>query len=200
MADIDQVICEVFSNKLFCDMCRRYGGNNHEDLRSEVMLIILEMPTEKKQDIVDAGYLLPYALQMARFQSTGKYTNKRFLKLFKRDMEVNFTMRMPRRKGTGAGDETFFESDASEISRNIPRDEDYDHDIDQMAEKFGEIIKRDSHDQNDPFFYHSRLFMETMKHKSVRQAAKVIGISYRSVRRSLSEYRKVLIECSGLQQ
>jgi hypothetical protein len=199
VADLDKVISEVFCSKLFCDMCRRYGGNDHEDLKGEVMLMILEMPMEKKQNIADAGYLLPYALQMARFQSTGKYTNKRFLKLFKREREVAFTMKMSTNKKTSSSNETFFETDASEISRNIPENDDYDHEIDELAEKFGDILKRDSHDQNDPFFYHSRLFMETMKYRSVRQAAKVIGIPHRSISRSLTEYKKVLIECSGLQ-
>lgn len=198
MADIDKAICDVFSNKLFCDMCRRYGGDNHEDLKSEVMLMILEMPTEKKQDIVDAGYLLPYALQMARFQTTGKYTNKRFLKLFKREREVSLILKINTGK-TSAYSENPFERDASEMLRSIPQNEDYDHEIDELAEKFGDILKRDSHDQNDPFFYHSRLFMETMKYRSVRQAAKVIGIPHRSISRSLTEYKKVLIECSGLQ-
>ena len=53
-------------------MCKRYGGNNHLDLRSEVILIILELPEEKKQMIIENGYLLPYSLQIIRFQVSTK--------------------------------------------------------------------------------------------------------------------------------
>lgn len=140
------------------------------------MLMILEMPVDKKQNIVDAGYLLPYCIQMARFQATGRYTNKRFLKLF-HDQKIIYTDQVP------------------EI--NI---EEYDHEIDEMANKMGEILKQDSLDQSNEFFYHSRLLLETLKYRSVKQTAKAIGIPYNSVRRSLTDYKNSLIVCSESQQ
>jgi len=59
-------------------MCRRYGGHNHLDLKQEVILIVLEIPEEKQRMIIENNYLLPYALQIIRFQvSTTKWTKYR---------------------------------------------------------------------------------------------------------------------------
>ena len=72
----NQHITNLYSNKLFNDMCRRYGHANHEDLKSEVMTILLELSEEKKQQIIDSDYLLPYAIQTARYQTSPKNWTK----------------------------------------------------------------------------------------------------------------------------
>lgn len=163
----DNEITEVFKSKLFCDMCKRYGGNNHLDLRSEVILIILELPEEKKQMIIENGYLLPYSLQIIRFQvSTKNWTAFRKKYCNRENLEYK------------------------EDFKDIP-DEQPVQTID--CENIVSKIKTDTIEQRNKYFYHSRLLEELIAHdNNIKALARSIGIPYRSVIYAITEYRKHL--------
>lgn len=148
-------------------MCRRYGGDNHKDLRSEVILIILELPEEKKQMIIENGYLMPYTLQIIRFQVSAK----------------NWTAY---RKKYGNREGLDYVADFQDTPDAMP---DEQVDCNQIVDK----IKTDTIQQQNRYFYHSRLLEELILHdNNVKSLARSIGIPYQSVRSALKEYRKHL--------
>jgi hypothetical protein len=164
---ISDAIIEVFKSKLFCDMCRRYGGHNHLDLKQEVILIVLEIPEEKQRMIIENNYLLPYTLQIIRHQvSTSKWTQYR--KKFGNRENIEFI-------------DSFADMPETDHHTNIE------------PEKIISKIKADTHLQSNPFFYHSRLLEELLtNHGSTKELAKAIGIPYRSVSYAIKEYRQYL--------
>lgn len=187
--NVDAAIVEVFKSKLFNDMCRRYGKDNHQDLKSEVLLMICEMPMEKKIKIVDGGYLLPYALQMLRFQGTGNKNNT-FQKHFQNKKEIPYYFKVD----YGPHGEKMQSNFIDTYGTHTLKVEEYDAEKAEIEEKITEKIKQDSVSQSNEFFYHSRLILESIKYKNVKKTANAIGIPYNSVRRSLSDYKKALME------
>lgn len=172
--EIDAAIVDLYNSGLFESLCRRYGGDNYEDLKSEVILIICELPEEKKRAMIENGYLLPYAMRVLRFQGVG-YKNNKFRKDF---CNTNLVF-------------------VDEITDS--EDTEYDYKGDEMESKITERIQQDSLDQNNEFFYHSRLLLISLRHKNVKKTAQAIGIPYNSVRDNLKDYKKVLIEWSRSQ-
>jgi len=152
-------------------MCKRYGRDNYLDLRSEVILIILELNEDKKKMIIENGYLLPYALQVTRFQVSDKnWTN--FRKLF------------------GNRENHVFVEDFKDIA-DINTSEHLD------PQNIVTKIKSDTLSKSNPYFYHSRLLDELLtNHKSVTDLSKAIGIPYRSVCYAIKEYRTYLKQWS----
>lgn len=192
--NIDAAIVEVFRSKLFNDFCKRYGKDNHEDLKSEVMVIICEMPEEKKKQIVSNDYLLPFSLQIMRNQVSAKnwtgyrkkYCNRENIHpLFEHFRAINLEFL--------ALDETDLLSDDWYGANSIINEIDGETDI---LNKAFDKIKQDSLSQDNEFFYHSRVLLETMKYKNVKKTAAAIGIPYKSVRNNLKDYKKALIEWS----
>jgi len=49
---INQAITELYTDLVFIRVCKKYGKENHEELRSEVITILLEMPGEKQTTAV----------------------------------------------------------------------------------------------------------------------------------------------------
>jgi len=166
----NQHITNLYNNKLFNDMCRRYGHANHEDLKSEVMTILLELSEEKKQQIIDSDYLLPYAIQTARYQTSPKNWTK-FRKLYCNREELIFT-------------DEFIEL-VDEIIEDSPIN------LSLIINR----IKEDMKEQTNKYFYHSRLLYELIESgKNTKQLSREIGIPYTSVRHALNEYRTNLKE------
>ena len=163
----DNEITEIFKSKLFCDMCKRYGGDNHQDLKSEVILIILELPEQKKQMIIENGYLLPYTLQIIRFQvSTKNWTSYR--------------------KKYGNRENLQYVPDFTDHPESVP---DEQIDCNNIVSK----IQSETIEQRNKCFYHSRLLEELIAHdNNIKALARSIGIPYRSVIYAITEYRKHL--------
>lgn len=194
--DIDAAIVEVFRCKLFNDFCKRYGGGNHEDLKSEVMLIICEMPAEKKKQIVSNDYLLPFSLQIMRNQVSNKnwttfrkkYGNRENIKSL--DEMIEFTVSGESESLNTIG--KLLSDDWYGVNSTLSEIDGEEDSLNKVFEK----VKEDSTSQDNEFFYHSRVLLETMKHKNVKRTAAAIGIPYQSIRLSLKDYKKALIEWS----
>ena len=77
---INQAITELYTDLVFIRVCKKYGKENHEELRSEVITILLEMPGERLTHIIENQYLLPYAYNVARIQGIDE--RSRFNKMF----------------------------------------------------------------------------------------------------------------------
>ena len=151
-------------------MCKRYGGKNHEDLKSEVLQILLELPKEKQNQIIENDYILPYSLQIARFQVSNKNWT-RFRKLYCNREELIFT-------------DEFIEL-VDEVIEESPIN------LNLIINK----IKEDMREQTNKYFYHSRLLYELIESgKNTKQLSRDIGIPYTSVRYALQEYRITLKE------
>lgn len=182
MSETDRAIVEVFKSDLFNNMCKRYGGNNHEDLKGEVMLIICELPQEKKKQMIENNYLMPYALRVLRFQSAGDSRCARG-NSFQRKF---------------ADPTMIYTGDTIDIPSTPGYGIDFINDI--LEPKVCSKVAEDGREQTNPYFYHSRLLMETIRYKSMKEAAKVIGIPYVSVQRNLKDYKKFLNEWLRSQQ
>ncbi len=182
MPDIEAAIVELFNSDLFNNICRRYGGNNHEDLKSEVMLIICELSPERKKQMVENQYLTQYALQIARFQGIGD----------RRTARGNSFQRK-------FADPTMVYTDKI-IEAPEQASYQYKYVNDYLEPAISARVNRDGQEQTNPFFYHSRLLLETIKYKTIKEAASAIGIPYVSVRRNLKEYKHVLNEWLKSQQ
>jgi len=61
-------INELYDNKIFNFWCKKYGGELHEDLKNDVILLLLENKNIEKIK----EYLLPYSIQTIRFYSLDK--------------------------------------------------------------------------------------------------------------------------------
>ena len=153
-------------------MCRRYGHNNHQDLKSEILSILLELPKEKKERIAENNYLTPYALQTLRFQvSTRNWTayRKKYGNRENLILSDNF-------EDYDIFDDEYFE-DGIEPERVVKK------------------IEEDMIDQNNKYFYHSRLLNELIiTGVNTKQLSREIGIPYTSVRHAIKEYRQHLKE------
>lgn len=177
MLIIEAAIIAVFNSRLFNDFCKRYGGDNYQDLKSEIMLIICELPQEKKENIVRNDYLLPYALNIMRNQvSSSKWTQWR--KKYESRVPIVVS------EDLAAGDDWY------EADRMV---EELDP-IDLTNEKILKRVKDDSTDQRNEYFYHSRVLLESMKYRNVKKTAEAIGIPYKSVLRNLNDYKEALKE------
>lgn len=192
---IEAAIIAVFNSRLFNDFCKRYGGDNHEDLKSEVMLIICELPNEKKENIVRNDYLLPYALNIIRNQvSTKKWTQWR--KKYENRLPVIPNDFLVFRDRLGFNDAEYF-GDVWQQSDNwygADRMVDELDPVDLTNEKILKKVKDDSLNQNNEYFYHSRVLLESMKYRNVKKTAEAIGIPYKSVLRNLNDYKEALKE------
>ena len=61
-------ITELYDNNIFNYWCKKYGKELHEDLKNDVILLLLE----NKNFIKIKEYLLPYSIQTIRFYSLDK--------------------------------------------------------------------------------------------------------------------------------
>jgi hypothetical protein len=188
-------LCEFNDSKIFNDYCRKYGHNNHQELKSEVLSILLELPDHKKETIAENNYLTPYALQILKFQVSHcnwtafrkKFGNREKLVMFD---DVNLHSQYAR------DNEISDKFIMVEKLFDIPM---YDlHDIDEEfidAEKIVKKIESDMLDQNNKYFYHSRLLNELIiTGVNTKQLSRDIGIPYTSVRHAIKEYRQHLKE------
>ena len=165
-------IVDLNSSKLFNDMCKRYGQNNHQELKSEVMAILLELPEVKKQSIAENNYIVPYAIQTLRFQVSARNWTS-FRKAFaNRECLVYL--------------ENFEDFDILDTEyKETPIE----------VEKIKKKIESDMLDQNNKYFYHSRLLNELINNNlNTKQLSREIGIPYTSVRHAIKEYREHLRE------
>ena len=183
------MLCEFNDSKIFNDYCRKYGHNNHQELKSEVLSILLELPDHKKETISENNYLIPYALQILKFQVSHcnwtafrkKFGNRENLVLVE-----NFD---------GDNGKIYIENHYQN-KQSVPLFDikDYDaHDIDEEfidTEKVVKKIEEDMLDQNNKYFYHSRLLNELIiTGVNTKQLSRDIGIPYTSVRHAIKEYR-----------
>ena len=171
MSDKFNILLVEFNNsKIFNDYCRRYGHNDHQELKSEVLSILLELPQHKKDTIAENNYLTPYALQILKFQVSHcnwtafrkKFGNRENLVLVESFEDIE--------------DVEYFEDDI-------------------QVEKIVAKIEEDMLDQNNKYFYHSRLLNELIiTGVNTKQLSRDIGIPYTSVRHAIKEYRQHLKE------
>ena len=188
------MLCEFNDSKIFNDYCKKYGHNNHQELKSEVLSILLELPDHKKKTISENNYLIPYALQILKFQVSHcnwtafrkKFGNRENLVLVE-----NFD---------GDNGKIYIENHYQN-KQSVPLFDikDYDaHDIDEEfidTEKVVKKIEADMLDQNNKYFYHSRLLNELIiTGVNTKQLSRDIGIPYTSVRHAIKEYRLHLKE------
>lgn len=179
MPIVNDEIARVFKSRDFIAMSKRYGRENHEDLRSEVMVMLLETPKVKLDNIISNGYLLPYAINIMRNQASGANKSTKFSKSYQdeRMMYTEITI-------TGI---PVYQQDASE---------DYDDEIwRHIRERIVLVkIKDDAEKQTNAWFYHSRLFLLQMEHKNKKNLSKKIGIPYNSILYAINEYKNHLKE------
>ena len=188
------MLIEFNDSKIFNDYCKKYGHNNHQELKSEVLSILLELPDHKKETISENNYLIPYALQILKFQVSHcnwtafrkKFGNRENLVLVE-----NFD---------GDNGKIYIENHYQN-KQSVPLFDikDYDaHDIDEEfidTEKVVKKIEEDMLDQNNKYFYHSRLLNELIiTGVNTKQLSRDIGIPYTSVRHAIKEYRQHLKE------
>jgi hypothetical protein len=164
------LLVEFNDSKIFNDYCRKYGHGDHQELKSEVLSILLELPQHKKDTIAENNYLTPYALQILKFQVSHcnwtafrkKFGNRENLVLVDTFEDVE--------------DVEYFEDEI-------------------QVEKIVAKIEEDMLDQNNKYFYHSRLLNELIiTGVNTKQLSRDIGIPYTSVRHAIKEYRLHLKE------
>ena len=164
------LLVEFNDSKIFNDYCRKYGHNDHQELKSEVLSILLELPQHKKDTIAENNYLTPYALQILKFQVSHcnwtafrkKFGNRENLVLVETFEDIE--------------DVEYFEDEI-------------------QVEKIVSKIEEDMLDQNNKYFYHSRLLNELIiTGVNTKQLSRDIGIPYTSVRHAIKEYRQHLKE------
>jgi hypothetical protein len=188
------LLIEFNDSKIFNDYCKKYGHNNHQELKSEVLSILLELPDHKKETIAENNYLTPYALQILKFQvSHCNWTA--FRKKFGNRENLVLVENFDDDKG-----KIYIENHyQNKQSLPIFDVKDYDaHDIDEEfidTEKVVKKIESDMLDQNNKYFYHSRLLNELIiTGVNTKQLSRDIGIPYTSVRHAIKEYRLHLKE------
>jgi hypothetical protein len=188
------LLIEFNDSKIFNDYCKKYGHNNHQELKSEVLSILLELPDHKKETIAENNYLTPYALQILKFQvSHCNWTA--FRKKFGNRENLVLVENFDDDKG-----KIYIENHyQNKQSLPIFDVKDYDaHDIDEEfidTEKVVKKIEQDMLDQNNKYFYHSRLLNELIiTGVNTKQLSRDIGIPYTSVRHAIKEYRQHLKE------
>ncbi len=188
------LLVEFNDSKIFNDYCKKYGHNNHQELKSEVLSILLELPQHKKDTIAENNYLTPYALQILKFQvSHCNWTA--FRKKFGNRENLVLVENFDDDKG-----KIYIENHyQNKQSLPIFDVKDYDaHDIDEEfidTEKVVKKIESDMLDQNNKYFYHSRLLNELIiTGVNTKQLSRDIGIPYTSVRHAIKEYRQHLRE------
>ena len=188
------LLIEFNDSKIFNDYCKKYGHNNHQELKSEVLSILLELPDHKKETIAENNYLTPYALQILKFQvSHCNWTA--FRKKFGNRENLVLVENFDDDKG-----KIYIENHyQNKQSLPIFDVKDYDaHDLDEEfidTEKVVKKIESDMLDQNNKYFYHSRLLNELIiTGVNTKQLSRDIGIPYTSVRHAIKEYRLHLKE------
>ncbi len=188
------LLVEFNDSKIFNDYCKKYGHNNHQELKSEVLSILLELPDHKKETIAENNYLTPYALQILKFQvSHCNWTA--FRKKFGNRENLVLVENFDDDKG-----KIYIENHyQNKQSLPIFDVKDYDaHDLDEEfidTEKVVKKIEQDMLDQNNKYFYHSRLLNELIiTGVNTKQLSRDIGIPYTSVRHAIKEYRQHLRE------
>jgi len=78
-------ITELYDNNIFNYWCKKYGKELYEDLKNDVILLLLE----NKNFIKIKEYLLPYSIQTIRFYSLDKKkTVSEFTKKYKYRFDV----------------------------------------------------------------------------------------------------------------
>ena len=164
------LLVEFNDSKIFNDYCRRYGHGDHQELKSEVLSILLELPQHKKDTIAENNYLTPYGLQILKFQVS----------------HCNWTAF---RKKFGNRENLVLVETFDDI-------EDVEYFEDEIqVEKIVAKIEEDMLDQNNKYFYHSRLLNELIiTGVNTKQLSRDIGIPYTSVRHAIKEYRQHLKE------
>ena len=169
----DKPITELYQDKLFLSMCKKYGKENSEELRSEVISILLEMPGDKLNHIIENGYLLPYTLQIVRFQSIDEKSkfNSQFIIYETIDnIEIPFD---PIETQT-----ELMESELRQLKAEITLKK----------------IESDSLDQSNKYFYQANIAKSKPKYGSIRALSRKVGIDYRGMQIALNQYIEYLKE------
>lgn len=163
----NQAIAELYTDKLFTTMCRKYGKDDNEELRSEVVTILLEMPEDKINHIIENKYLLPYALRVVRIQAVSKRDrfNKNFNYPMKSDIDI---------------DSIELVDDSMDITEI--------EEAHKEAERVIAKIKDDSCNQFSDYFYGSRLVLLKVEKGSIKEVSRSTGIPYRSMQDALKKY------------
>ena len=165
-------IIELNGSKLFNDLCRKYGHNNHQELKSEILAILLELPKDKKLTIAENNYLIPYAIQTLRFQVSNRNWTA-YRKSFGNRENIDYH---PTFDWVDLVDEEYIENELDPY---------------EVVKK----IELDMLDQNNKYFYHSRLLNELIiTGVNIKQLSREIGIPYTSVIHAIKEYRLHLKE------
>jgi DNA-directed RNA polymerase specialized sigma24 family protein len=176
---VDEAIVAIFEHKLFKDMCRRYGGSDWQDLRSEVILAICEMPEHKKVNIIQNNYLLPYALSTIRQQAYSKEWTQ-FRKLYcNREGLVyeNMGWSVP--------------VDHIEVAeQNRP----YSYDDDQRQTMLVNRIISDAINPQEDKHYYAYLMVENANGVPLRDIAENLGIPLTSVWKGIKQYNQYVKE------
>lgn len=170
---INQAITELYTDLVFIRVCKKYGKENHEELRSEVITILLEMPGERLTHIIENQYLLPYAYNVARIQGIDE--RSRFNKMFALSETINNL----------------------EISYDPIEEKTLILDIEQrhqQATKLLEKIESDSLEQSNQFFYEANIAKSKPKYGSIRALSRKVGIDYRGMQIALNKYIEYLKE------
>ena len=83
---INEAIAKLYTNDIFNCICMQHGGEHGEDIKGDIIMMILSIPEPKLKHIVSEGYLLPYALQMVRYQCSSNKSTKLNKKYFDEKM------------------------------------------------------------------------------------------------------------------
>lgn len=202
---IDKAFTELYSNNVFNFIAKKIGKDQAEDLKSTVMLILMDIPEEKLLTIIEGGYLTQYGNQTLRFQVSDKnWTHFRKLYGNRENLVLNDGMNDESNDfSDDSGDSTSgsnpidtmaleeFEKYAERLDREILGLNIIDADIKLgiVSEKMNDDMKSQTND----YFYHARLLNEMLeKQLNQKQLAKLIGIPYSSVRHTIKQYREHL--------
>jgi hypothetical protein len=169
----DNEIASIYTSPIFEGMCKKFGRGNHEDLKGIVISILLRLPKAKKQTILEKNYLLPYAIQTARFQ-VSRYNWTEYRKLYDNRENIDCIESLDQYHNT------------TELIEDT--EENY---IDPFV--LLEKIKSDMVNQENKYFYHSRLlFIQIENGINTKQLSREVGMAYTSIRHSLQQYRQHL--------
>lgn len=193
----DKAITELYQDKLFLSMCKKYGKENSEELRSEVVSILLEMPGDKLTHIIENGYLLPYSINIVRLQSISKRDsfNKKFNNELKYAVDIDYISNRIKIKEdfdlSLSYNDILYNREMLKINKLTMFDP---YEIDDTEErhlrghKLLNKINSDSLDQNNEHFYGSRLVLLKVEKGSIKAVSRATGIPYRSMQDALKKY------------
>lgn len=197
--NLEDVFKSLYNSKYLKDYAKRIAVNEWEELFSECISIILEKGEEKLYEIIEGGYLHQYMFMTMRNQISIK-NKTTFRKKFRNDEVITDFMSI---KLNDFDDNDYnneeLTNDVFPFNKNeylvIEEQEEYNKTLMycELLEYIEDIIAKDSFDNKNTYFYHSKLLKYMVDEKiNAWQLSKKIGIPYSSVRHSLAVYREYL--------